>query len=70
MNSQRLNNEPFQKNKLLETPIKAEEKNTQTLLSHSKSVKNTHSSLLEKKNIDIDKLTSSIKEEVKNYFVT
>jgi len=69
LNSQRLNHEPFQKNKLLETPNKAEEKNTQTLLSHSKSVKNTHGSLLEKKNRDIDKLTSSIKEEVKNYFV-
>ena len=69
LNSQRPNHEPFQKNKLLETPIKSDEKNIPSLLSHSKSVKNTHGSLLEKKNRDLEKLTSSIKEEVKNYFV-
>ena len=69
LNSQRPNHEPFQKNKLLETPIKSDEKNIPSFLSHSKSVKNTHGSLLEKKNRDLEKLTSSIKEEVKNYFV-
>ena len=69
LNNQRPNHEPFHKNKLLETPIKPDEKNIPSLLSHSKSVKNTHGSLLEKKNRDLEKLTSSIKEEVKNYFV-
>ena len=69
LNSQSQNSITSQKNNLFQTPNKSD-KNFQVTLQHSKSVKNTNRIFLDKKNNrDIEKITSSIKEEVKNYFV-
>ena len=76
-NINKSNSKKFQKTKFLEAtnnsktqqPTNQEEKNTQIPLQHSQSTKNSLKPLLAKKNRELEKITTSIKEEVKNYFV-
>ena len=60
--------EILKKNKLLETQYKSE-KNVESKLKKSQSLKNISRSLLCKNNREIEKLTFLIKEEVKQYFI-
>ena len=60
--------EILKKNKLLETQYKSE-KNVESKLKKSQSLRNISRSLLGKNNREIEKLTFLIKEEVKQYFI-
>ena len=76
-NINRANSKRFQKNKLLEVSNNSkiqnssnqDEKYIQVTLQHSQSTKNSVRPFLNKKNRELDTIISSIKENVKKYFV-
>lgn len=61
------NSESFQKNKLFQTPNKFD-KSFRVILQHSNSVKN-NAKISDKKINQLEKLTSLIKDQVKDYFI-
>ena len=77
ININKSNTKKFQKTKFFEATNNSkihnttnqEVKITQVALQHSQSTKNSFKPFLNKKNRELEKITVSIKEEVKNYFV-